>query len=751
MVKELLKNNAVWVEGAPEINKTFAFQLKFLCQIGDKIQVKLIASDTYRLFLNGELRGYGPARAAKCFERLEEYAFFAQNEENVLTVEQVAYHINTMENVNKEPFFSALIYINGELRFLSGDFSPYALTDRLQKVQRYSVQRAMVEAYHFDSCRSGFYQGKENSFPVLALKKATCQEIRPRGVGYFSLTEYKEANQIESGCVFVDEKATVWRGAAITEVPKTFEGFAYDELEAKVTDKPSLFRYKKEENASQTLKALTYRLFDLERIYAGLINVRFKAIEDSEIYLIFDELDWTEERLNQTAKNVSFYRMTACNVIKIFAKKGAYNFISFSAYDMRYIKIVLFSGKIEVEKVGVIKQENDKAQRLTYEISDQRLKKILSASQNNFAQNVLDIFMDCPSRERAGWINDSYFTSLAESLYAGCRLTERNFIENIVAEREFSFHPKGMLPMCYPADHSNGLFSPTCALWFALQTIRYLAQEKDETLEVGALQKIEELLQYFKPFENEEGLLEDLDGWVFIEWSKANDPEYTKGVNFPANMLYYAVLKGYGELTGNREIVEKARALKETILERSFNGEVFEDNCVRENGVLVLKGHHTESCQYFAIHLGLADGERFKEYREYMIENLSPLNRQDRYGLDKPNIIVGFLLREEILMAEKKTELMKRELVSLFLPMAERTGTLWENIYESASCNHGLMAVVGRWIVYILTGFKGIENGQPIFDIVKTNIDCKISVPMKSGALQLIVNNGKLKINVLKG
>ncbi len=51
-------------------------------------------------------------------------------------------------------------------------------------------------------------------------------------------------------------------------------------------------------------------------------------------------------------------------------------------------------------------------------------------------------------------------------------------------------------------------------------------------------------------------------------------------------------------------------------------------------------------------------------------------------------------------MSEKRTDLMLKEIKYFFLSMAERTGTLWENTYETASCNHGIVGVVGRWIVY---------------------------------------------------
>ena len=58
---------------------------------------------------------------------------------------------------------------------------------------------------------------------------------------------------------------------------------------------------------------------------------------------------------------------------------------------------------------------------------------------------------------------------------------------------------------------------------------------------VDALQpRVLRLLDYFKPFENEDGLLEKLQSWVFVEWSAAND--FVQDVNYPSNMLYAGTL-----------------------------------------------------------------------------------------------------------------------------------------------------------------------------------------------------------------
>ena len=39
-----------------------------------------------------------------------------------------------------------------------------------------------------------------------------------------------------------------------------------------------------------------------------------------------------------------------------------------------------------------------------------------------------------------------------------------------------------------------------------------------------------------------EELLEDLESWVFIEWSICNSKPYIEGVNFPSNMLFAYML-----------------------------------------------------------------------------------------------------------------------------------------------------------------------------------------------------------------
>lgn len=122
------------------------------------------------------------------------------------------------------------------------------------------------------------------------------------------------------------------------------------------------------------------------------------------------------------------------------------------------------------------------------------------------------------------------------------------------------------------------------------------------------------LLKYFESFENENGMLENLQGWNFIEWSRANDPDLVNGVNFPTNMLYMRMLKCVSALYKDLILERKADRLRKNIRKRSFNGMFYTDNEHRDKNQLVNPGICTEVCQYYAF---LLVWQRLKRIQNY--------------------------------------------------------------------------------------------------------------------------------------
>ena len=330
---------------------------------------------------------------------------------------------------------------------------------------------------------------------------------------------------------------------------------------------------------------------------------------------------------------------------------------------------------------------------------DETLQSIYDAAVESFRQNTLDVYMDCPSRERAGWLCDSFFTSRTEYALTGRSVVEHAFLDNFLMPERFRALPEGMLPMCYPSDHFNGEFIPNWSMWFVLELAEYCARTGDYAFAESAKSRVYKLLDYFKKFENGDGLLEKLESWVFIEWSRSND--LVQDINYPSNMLYAHMLRTAADLYHDSALADKAEVLKETIRKQSFMGDFFCDNAVYgEDGTAKLSGEATESCQYYAFFTGTATPETYPELWNTLVSDFGPDRKNDnKYPkVAFANSFIGNYLRLELLFRRGEHERVLENIRGYFKYMADKTGTLWEHSGDYASCNHGFASHVVCWL-----------------------------------------------------
>ena len=66
------------------------------------------------------------------------------------------------------------------------------------------------------------------------------------------------------------------------------------------------------------------------------------------------------------------------------------------------------------------------------ETKDEKLQIIIDAAIETYRQNAVDLFTDCPSRERAGWLCDSFFLARTEYALTGKNTIEESFLENLM-------------------------------------------------------------------------------------------------------------------------------------------------------------------------------------------------------------------------------------------------------------------------------------------------------------------------------
>jgi alpha-L-rhamnosidase len=307
--------------------------------------------------------------------------------------------------------------------------------------------------------------------------------------------------------------------------------------------------------------------------------------------------------------------------------------------------------------------------------------------------------MDCPSRERAGWLCDSFFTSRVEKVLTGESKVERAFLENFLLPDAFRNLPRGMLPMCYPSDFYNGEFIPNWAMWYVLELCEYVKRTGDTALAAQAKYKMDELDRYLRRFENEYGLLEKLEAWVFVEWSMAN--KLVQDVSFATNMLYVGYKRAMAELYGDARQRAEADRLVETIRTMALCADgFFCDNAVRTDGKLILSGECTEACQYYAFFFDIATPQRDPDLWRILLNEFGPDRaKKGLYPKIHPaNAFIGNYLRLDVLCRYHCNAQLLENISGYFHYMADQTGTLWENITSGASCNHGFASHVLYWM-----------------------------------------------------
>lgn len=687
----------IWIESKKkDYNRLCGFLLKFHKSEQSDYELNVAAADCYQCYLNGAFLLAGPARSAKDTFRADTLSIGEKlrDGENILVFLVASYKVNSFQYVENDAFLQAEVLCGGKPLTCTDKYTlAFDIPEHMQKTPRYSFQRAFTEVWKLDAGYPEMLAGERvaNAREVILQEE---KKILPRASRIPAFSELVPT-VVGSGSMLsaqAYENSEVLNGPQFLQPTKIFKTFAGNKLECDLYEemrglKTVSFDY--EVNGGALEEGL-FQLFDFSLDACGFLSLEVVAEKDSVFYVLFDEI--------LRDSDVDPFRLNCLNCVKYVCEQGTYRTLTLEPYTLRYAKIFCAAGRIRVERFCLKEVANPAVKGAKFSFADEKLEKIYRAALNTFAYNCVDIFMDCPSRERAGWLCDGYFTGRVEHLLTGENRTEHDFLENFLLPKKFERLPKGMLPMCYPSDHPDGNFIPTWAMWFVLELDRYASESGDLGMVERARHKIYALLEYFSAFENEFGLLEDLEGWVFIEWSKA--AEFTNGVNFCVNMLYALTLETVGKLYRDEAALQRAARMREKIRELSFDGQFFTDHAVRKEGVLTPAKDTTEVCQYYAFFTETATPERYPALWQTLLSDFGPDRKKTgRYPLVWPaNAFIGNYLRLSLLERYGCGEQLISEIRGYFTYMADKTMTLWENDTDAASCNHGFASYVLCWL-----------------------------------------------------
>lgn len=706
----------IWPAGREtEMNLFVGFRAVFECGKEEHPVLRIAASSLYRVYLNGRFVGHGPARGPHGFFRVDEWPLHA-SEQNTLAIEVAGYNVNSYYLLDQPAFLQAEVVSNGRvLASTAGqgvNFDATILKHRVQKVQRYSFQRPFIEYYRMSEGDDHWWDK-----PLEESAKVSCSTLAPRQllvrrVAYPRFLRVPSAI-ISQGKLLQDvPTAELWKDRSLVNIGPQLKGYPENDLEVVPSIELQKIRSVSAEKVNRpyspniTLAENAFVVVDLGTNLTGFIEAGVRCSKPTKLYLTFDEI--------LTNGDVDFKRLGCVNAIGYELQAGTYRLESFEPYTLRYLKVNVLQGDCEVIDLHLREYANDEGEKAWFSCSDPSMRRIFDAARQTFRQNAVDIFMDCPSRERAGWLCDSFFTSRVAFDLCGNTNIEKNFFENFLLPPSFAHLPDGMLPMCYPADHNDGVYIPNWALWFVIELEEYQTRSGDREMVTAMRPRLEALYNYFQKYKNEDGLLEKLDSWVFIEWSKAND--FVQDVSYPTNMLYAAALAAAGRMYNEPSLIDEAERIRETIRKQSFDGEFFVDNAVRKDGKLQVTRNRSEVCQYFAFFFDVAAPQTHKELWEKLVRQFGPQRKTTNAfpEVHPANAFVGNYLRLELLSRYGYPAQIKKELVDYYLYMADQTGTLWENVGASASCDHGFASHVAHSFYRDILGVRQVDTRNKV-------------------------------------
>ncbi len=686
-----LKAKAIYPKGKSlEMNTFAAFSTTLPARKGAKLYVT--AATFYRLFVNGKFVSHGPARCAGGYARVDEIELDTLSlPENEILVLVAGYACGSLTSVRQPSFLRAEVRVGEEVLRASGyDFGVFAPSTRVQHVKRYSVQRHFTEVYDYRdnkaendlsfACDFDVIEPTPTPIPRVA-PYPYCQDVLVDAAashgrlvfdGTLPVRDFKYQNPDEENCYFESKLID-------------FDPFRFIES------------HRQDKTGGNSVLPLTlsegeYAIFDLQRIETGFVKLLCEANGESDIVIGFSEM--------ASPDAFSFTSLDAYNAIEILTS-GRTDFTSFEPYVAKFLVVAVKKGEILLEKFGIKTFMHSPSGILTSEPTDPKLASIYRAAIRTFLHNALDVYTDCPSRERAGWLCDSYFTARTEYALFGRTDVEDAFLENYRLFENDGSYPDGVIPMCYPSDPIiNAKFIPQWTMWYILEVEEYVRKRGHEKEKDLFKKSVYGLLSFYGRHENSDGLLEDLPSWNFVEWSAANT--WTHNVNYPTAFLYAAVLEAVYNLWGDAELLEKSERVRRVAIEQSFKNGLFRDHAIRrENGKLELLSDTSEIAQYYAILFGGIDvkSEEYKELYSFIMEKCPMETTVRPFGIEPINAFMGVYLRIEVMKRLEKYDLMLSEIKSFFSAMDAVTGTLWEHRTPSASLDHGFASYILSVIV----------------------------------------------------
>ena len=735
------------------------FQAGFLggpaeLKAGDNVIVRVCASTFYRLYVNGELAAHGPARTTAGYLRQDvlDVSKYIKDGDNMFAFEVEhcgEAFANYSNDIARGPaVLMAEIEKNGAeiVSATSAEWKAIILTQRVRQAERISHCRESAENYMLDA---DYFRWRTD--PEICRDEVEevelAYKIIERGMALPELTKHGGGTVVEFGAAELKrdkafKKDWYCRGS-VEYFSRPMERPVFDYRRTEDIAAPESMKFTVKNGANMRISGIkpeetAFVHYDLGKLYLGFIHIKVETekacvldVIHKESYSYFDGKNEISGGANPAAR--------------LHLPGGTTEFTFFEPSLVRYIRFYVRPEGDYTEKDGVfqgsigantpsisicapevIEYTTPDTKIGSFQCSNDDINRLYEAARRTLQLNTLDIFMDCPERERGGWLCDSLWTGRAFNMMMGNATVEKEFIRNfLLTPAEGLWH--AFYPECYPAIKDDyracsGLL--TWSFWLMLELCEYVKRTGDMAFAEEYRNRVDAFVKGSLELRGGSGLLENMP-WIFIDWSMAN--EYCRPISTAANALYARMMNDLGDLYGRndwKEEGQKIRSILRTVLAGSDEkpkdtDEFLSDGLEYKDGKLRPTGHCSESGQYTIIWSGLFTREEMPTYI-WRLVHTTGADREFECDtkLGKAGLFIGLCIRLDMLARLGEYDVMYREMQAIYMPqLKEGPGTLWEtqDVLNTSRC-HGFSSHAG---VHLTRDILGLGEPDEVNKTIK--------------------------------
>jgi hypothetical protein len=366
-----------------------------------------------------------------------------------------------------------------------------------------------------------------------------------------------------------------------------------------------------------------------------------------------------------------------------------------------------------------------------FECSDPDLTRLWETCAYTLQCCAIDGYLDCPSREQRSYLGDAY----PEALVANACWGEPGVTKKLIYDSAFGQRRDGMVGSYNPGDNEicGHVIPDYCFYWIQLayDYYRYYGEMKMvKDLYPHFIQAVEWFQKYINP---DTGLLENVDYWLFVDWS----PIDKRGAIAIYNAQFMDVLYDlayFGDLLGDKvwapQFRDQADRLKDTINDVFWDeAEGVYKDCIVDGQLSPYRSQHTST--YLALK-GIAPPDRVERFVQRLYD--APDEENDAKQIDFVHLGHARPERDDIdvLIAQPffmhhcnqffaqvgRLDLMFKYFRKGWVRMLDRepNGTIWESWGPHASLCHAWAATPAY---DLSTHVLGIKPEAPGFETVE--------------------------------